>query len=223
MVQGGWLEDRILLVVLHNDAHASQDEHVGCREANKTVANEAEEMIGTRHKLAGIFRESVQLPLGIRAEVDERDQEAADHEERVHAEGSVGDRLKDELLLDHLPQLHVVRVLEHDDARVAQDDPGHGDSTQPVDGGNGVAAHALITNGFEVRHHGEAEQQLFPNAQLVFILALAQLGYGQVLVRVVGGRAHRAARYVQRDVSLGWILGQVVCGAASRAAPRTGR
>lgn len=154
----------MVVEILHDHFDAAQHEHVRGRQPDEAVHDQAEEVECAGRDFADALRQLLQVALGVGAEVDVRDEEAADEEEGVDAERPVRDGLEEELLLDHLAQLHVVRVLEDDDAGVAEDHPGHRERPQAVDGRNGVGADSPIADRFEVVHDREREQQLRPDA-----------------------------------------------------------
>lgn len=74
---------------------------------SESVEQHAEELykIGLH---AGGLGEPVDVHLGRCAEVQERDEQAADEEESVDGEWSVADRLEQDVGLDHLPEHRVV-------------------------------------------------------------------------------------------------------------------
>lgn len=55
MVQSGWFKDRILFVVLHDYTHTSQNKHVWGCQSNKSVGNQAEEVISAGRELIDIL------------------------------------------------------------------------------------------------------------------------------------------------------------------------
>lgn len=75
---------------------------------------------------------------------------APDEKECVHTVRSVRNGLEEKFLFDHFSQFHIVRVLEHNDARMTQNDPSHRNRTQSMDGRNRIATHRSITDCLEV-------------------------------------------------------------------------
>lgn len=143
--------------VFHDHFNAAQNEHVRRGQAHKTIDYQTEEMEGTSRYFTHALRQFLQIAFGIRTEVDVRDQETADEEKCVDAEGTVCDRLEKKFLFDYFPEFHVVRVFEHDDACVAKNNPSHRNRTQTMNRWNGVAANAAITDCLEIVDDGERE------------------------------------------------------------------
>lgn len=85
----------------------------------------------------------IEVHLGGGAEIEEREQQTADEEKGVDREGGVADGLEEKLALHHAAEVGVVRVLEDDDARVAQDHPDHAQEAQTVDWRQRVTTHTL--------------------------------------------------------------------------------
>jgi hypothetical protein len=164
VIGSGRLEDRIRMEPLHGYLGDAEDEHVGGGEPAEPVSEEAEELEEAGDEAPRALGKPVEVALRVRAEVQEADEEAAHEEEGVDAEGAVLDRLEQEPLLHDLPVLHVVRVLEDDDAGVPEDDPSHRDRAQPVDGADGVATYLALADHPEVGSDREGEQQLLPHA-----------------------------------------------------------
>jgi len=105
VIHGGGVEDRVGGQVLHGHLDHAQDEQIGGGESHESIGNQSKEMCGASSEFIGSLAQFVQLALGIRAEVDVRDQEATDEEEGVHTEGPIGDGLEEEVLLHLLAHL----------------------------------------------------------------------------------------------------------------------
>jgi hypothetical protein len=104
----------------------------------------------TCRKLINAFRQFLQFSLRIRSEVNEGHKKAANEEESVNAESSVGDCLEEKFFLHDLPQFHVVGIFESDDASVTKNDPSHGDCSNAVNARNCVTSNRTVANGFEI-------------------------------------------------------------------------
>lgn len=180
VIHCGWIKDRVSGQILHGHLDNAQDEQIGGGETHKPIGDQAEKVSSSSGELIGSLAQLVQLALGIRSEVNVRDQEATDEEEGVHTKRPIGDGLKEEVLLHLLAHLHVIGVLEDHDARVAQDDPGHAEGSQSMDARNGVRTHISIADRIEVRYRREGEQQLRVDAQLFRLVQMPL----QVLIRV---------------------------------------
>lgn len=118
-------------------------------------------MQGAGSELVDSFRELFKFSFRIRSKIDEADQEAGDEEERVDTEGAISDCLEEKLLLDNLPEFHIVGVLEGNDASVPENDPSHRQGSDAVNAWNRVAANRLITNRLKVAREGKRQQKLF--------------------------------------------------------------
>lgn len=114
-----------MVEVLHDHFDAAQYKHIRSGQSNETIDNQTEEMEGASGHFAHTLRQFLQIAFGICAEIDVRDQESTNEEERVDAKCTVCDRLEDEFFFDHFSQFHIVRVFENDDACVAENDPSH--------------------------------------------------------------------------------------------------
>lgn len=163
VIGGGRLEHRVRVEPLHRDRRHPEHVHVRRRKPAKPVGQKAEELEEAGDEAARALGQPIEIAHGVGSKVQETDEQAAHEEERVDAEGAVLDGLEEELLFDDLAVLHVVRVLEDDDARVAEDDPGHGEGAQAVDRADGVAADLRVADHPEVRLDGERQQELLPD------------------------------------------------------------
>jgi len=180
VIHGGGVEDRVGGQVLHGHLDHAQDEQIGGGESHESIGDQTKEVCRASGEFIGSLAQFVQLALGIRAEVDVRDQEATDEEEGVHTEGPIGDGLEEEVLLHLLAHLHVVRVLEDHDARVSQDHPGHAEGSQTMDARYGIGTHIPIADRIEIRYRREGEQQFRVDTQLFRLVQMSL----QVLIRV---------------------------------------
>ena len=163
MIGGRRFEHRVRVEPLHRDLRDPQHKHIRRGQSAKPVREETQELEEPSHESLRTLGQSVQISLGVRSEVEEADEQAAHEEEGVDAEGAVLDRLEEEALLHDLAVLHVVRVLEDDDAGVAEDHPGHRDRPQTVNRADGVATYLALAYHPEVGADGEREQQFFPD------------------------------------------------------------
>lgn len=101
-------KDGVAGEIFHGDFNNAKNVKVRCCESNKTVADKTAKMQSSSSEFVDALRELFELSLGIGSEVDEGDQEPADEEESVDAEGSVRDGLEEELLFDDFSQFSVV-------------------------------------------------------------------------------------------------------------------
>ena len=125
MIRSGSLENCIVVEPLHGDLNNSQHKHVWSCESGKSISQEPDEFQSSSNEASSALSKFIQVAIGICPEVEETDKKTSHEEEGVDAEGSVGDSLKEWILLDHSAELHVVRVLEDDDACVPQNYPSH--------------------------------------------------------------------------------------------------
>lgn len=107
------------------------------------------------HNFTGSAGQLLQLALGIRAEVQESDQEATYEEEGVNAVLAVGDRLEEEQTLHSAFIFQVLAVFECNNTQMAEDYPTHRDASKTVDTRDCIAAHLLIEDRLKVLDNRE--------------------------------------------------------------------
>lgn len=159
MIRRGRLEDGICVEIFHRDLDQTQDEHVRRGKSAESVHKKPDELQGARDEASRALREPLQVTLGIGSEVQEAHEQTAHEEESVDAEGSVRDGLKEKPLLHHFTILHVVRILEKNDARVPKDNPGHRYRSEPVHCADGVSTHIVVADDLQVGTNGKRKQK----------------------------------------------------------------
>lgn len=207
----------------------------------KPVHDQPKEVERAGRHLTDTLRQFLQLALGVRPEINVRHQKSAHEEKRIHTVRPICDRLEEEFFFHHLAQLHVIRILENDNARVAQNHPRHRDRAQSVNARNRIAAHASVADRPEIRNHRKRQQQFGAQSETfvgaahhrhrriarrrrrrrhgrcgrIQTIAIGRIVAGQVLVRIV---VVHAARYHNANGQIGFIrrrcARQIVRGAA---------